>query len=161
MRGGFLPPLILCATLGIALSLVTFRTALFLALLAAGVALTIFFSLPLSLVEVEFVFTATWLSVIGTAALLHLPAGISTRWYLLAAVNAGARIGAVTSISGHIGDLAIAFPFLLAFLLGRPIAQRGWGISLKVFSSWLVAVAILATMLSLTPTPGYVPDHME
>jgi hypothetical protein len=25
----------------------------------------------------------------------------------------------------------------------------------------LTAVAILATMVSLTPTPGYVQDHME
>ena len=161
MRGGFLTPLILCATLGIALSLVTFRTAVLLALLAAALALTVFFSLPLSLGGVEFVFTATWLSVIATAALLHLAAGISSRWYFFAAVNAGAWIGAVTSISGQIGDFAVALPFLFAFLLGGPIARCGWGISLKVFSSWLVAVAILAIMLSLTPTPGYMPDHME
>ena len=131
------------------------------ALLAAAVALTVFFSLPLPLGGVEFIFTATWLSVIVTTALLHLSAEVSNRWYFLAAVNGGLWIGAVTSISGHIGDFAVALPFLFAFLLGGPIERRGWGISLKVFSSWLVAVAILAIMLSLTPTPGYMPDHME
>ena len=41
------------------------------------------------------------------------------------------------------------------------IVSRGWGIAVKVVASWLAAVAILATMLSLVPTPGYMPDHME
>ena len=50
---------------------------------------------------------------------------------------------------------------VLLFAVGRPIVLRGWSIGLKVLASWLAAVAILATMVSLTPTPGYKPDHME
>ena len=160
MRGGFLPPLILCATLGIALSAVKPRTALCSALIAIVVALAVF-QITFQQRWIEFIFTATWLSVIVAATLLYLRAATADRLAFLVAVNSGAWIGAVAAVSGKRTDLAIAVPFLLLFLVGRSIVQRGWGISLKVFSSWLVAVAILATMLSLTPTPGYVPDHME
>ena len=58
-------------------------------------------------------------------------------------------------------DLAIALPCVLILLVGRPVVVGGWGIGVKVVASWLTAVAILATMVSLTPTPGYVQDHME
>jgi hypothetical protein len=28
-------------------------------------------------------------------------------------------------------------------------------------SSWIIAISLLAAMVSLTPTPGYQQDHME
>jgi hypothetical protein len=35
-------------------------------------------------------------------------------------------------------------------------------IVVKVFASWLIAIALLsATLQVTTPTPGYVPDHMD
>jgi hypothetical protein len=67
----------------------------------------------------------------------------------------------VSSVAGDVRALGISLPFVLVLIPGSVVVARGWEIGVKVLASWLTAVAILATMLSLTPTPGYVPDHME
>lgn len=160
MRGGFLPPAILVAALGLALAFVPVRRALLAALVMAMVAAATWFAGPPSS-WIEPVFVACWLSVIATAALVHRPLDLPPWLFLVAGANAGLWAGAVTSVAGKASDLAIALPCVLIFVIGRPIVLRGWGIGVKVIASWLTAVAILATMVSLTPTPGYKPDHME
>ena len=97
----------------------------------------------------------------ATAGLVHRPLKIPPALFLAAAANVGLWAGLVTSVAGKSRDLAIALPCVLLLFVGRPIVERGWGIGVKVVASWLTAVAILATMVSLTPTPGYVQDHME
>ncbi|MEO6359189.1 MAG: hypothetical protein ABIO43_01270 [Sphingomicrobium sp.] len=160
MRGGFLPPAILCAALGLALAFVPFRRALIAAAVMAVVILAIFAAgVPTAWIEV--IFVGCWLSVIACALLLIRPQHLPPALYFVAAANAGLWAGAVTSVAGHGWDLAIALPCVLLFVPGRWIVARGWGIGLKVLASWLTAVAILATMVSLTPTPGYESDHME
>ena len=160
MRGGFLPPAILCAALGIALAFVPVRRAGLAALLLVVVTL-LTWSLSPSARWIEAIFVGCWLSVIANVLLVHRPERLPLTLFLVAAVNAGAWAGAVIAVSGERRDLAIALPMVLLFAPGRAVVVRGWSIALKVLASWLAAVAILATMVSLTPTPGYKPDHME
>jgi len=130
------------------------------AALMVGIAL-VTFVVGLSPALIEPIFVGCWLSVIGCALLLLRPSEWPVTFFFAAAANVGLWTGAVTSVAGRERDLAIALPCVLLFLPGRPIVVRGWGIALKVLASWLTAVAILATMVSLTPMPGYVSDHME
>ena len=160
MRGGFLPPAILIAAFGILLAFVPMRRALLAAALMAMVALAVF-AIGMPAAWIEPIFIACWLSVIACALLLVRPEQWSASLIFVVAVNAGLWAGAVTSVAGGASDLAIALPCVLLLLPGRLVVKRGWGIGPKVLASWLTAVAILATMVSLTPTPGYVSDHME
>lgn len=160
MRGGFLPPAILIAALGLALAFLPLRRALVAAGLMAIVALAAWSSVP-SGRFVEPIFVGCWLSVIATAGLVHRPLKLPPALFFAAAANVGLWAGLVTSVAGKARDLSIALPCVLLFFAGRPIVLRGWGIGVKVVASWLTAVAILATMVSLTPTPGYKQDHME
>lgn len=160
MRGGFLPPMILCSALGLALAFLPFRRGMACAAIMSIVALSSWLSRP-SLSWIEPIYVGCWVSVIACAILACRPQSIPIGFFALAAANVGAWAGAVTAVSGQGRDLAIALPCALLFLPGRQVVMRGWGIGLKVVSSWLTAVAILATMVSLTATPGYVPDHME
>ena len=160
MRGGFLPPAILIAALGLALAFVPLRRALIAAGLRVVVMLISGWSGPPAR-WIEPIFVGCWLSVIATAALMHRPATLAPAVFFAAAANVGLWAGLVTSVAGKPRDFAIAVPCVLLMFVGRPIVVRGWGIGVKVVASWLTAVAILATMVSLTPTPGYVQDHME
>lgn len=160
MRGGFLPPAILIAALGLALAFIPLRRALIAAGVMVMVALAAWWSTPPA-GWVEAIFVGCWLSVIATAGLVHRPLRLAPALFLFAGANAGLWAGLVTSVAGKTRDLAIALPCVLLLLVGRPIVKRGWGIGIKVVASWLTAVSILATMVSLTPTPGYKQDHME
>lgn len=160
MRGGFLPPAILIAALGIALAFIPIRRASLAALLLVFVAILVWLLGP-PVRWIEPIFVGCWLSVIANVLLVHRPERLPPAIFFGAAANAGVWAGAVTAVSGERRDLAIALPMVLLFAVGRPIVLRGWSIGLKVLASWLAAVAILATMVSLTPTPGYKPDHME
>lgn len=160
MRGGFLPPAILCAAFGLALAFLPLRQGL----LAAGVAALLALAVSLATISEEWIepiFVGCWLSVLLSTALLYSAAKAPPTLVIAAAVNTGLWTGAVTSVAGKGLDLIIALPLLLLLLPGRLVIARGWSIALKVLASWLTAVAILATMVSLTPTPGYAPDHME
>ena len=160
MRGGFLPPAILITALGLALAFIPLRRALIAAGLMIAVTLIAWLSAPPAR-WIEPIFVGCWLSVIATAGLVHRPLKLPLAAFLLAAANVGLWAGWVTSVAGKGRDLAIAIPCVLLMLVGRPIVVCGWGLGVKVVASWLTAVAILATMVSLTPTPGYVQDHME
>jgi hypothetical protein len=55
-----------------------------------------------------------------------------------------------------------ALPCVLIFLPASWVAGRYGSIPVKVVSSWVIAVAVLAAALQLLPvTPGYLPDHLE
>ena len=160
MRGGFLPPAILCASLALALSFVGWRLALIGAAIMAAVAVAAFALHP-PLDWMGPIFVVTWFSVIANAAITQVAGRLNRRWFLAAAVNTGLWAGLVSAVAVTRHDLAVALPAVLLFVIGVPLVERGWGIAVKVVASWLAAVAILATMLSLVPTPGYMPDHME
>jgi hypothetical protein len=161
MRGGIVPPALLFLALGLALAF-TPRRALgpsLLALLATLVA-SAFVRVPQTWLEGAFF--ACWASVIVTAASVHLGSGLKPWAAVALSINAALWASTVVSLSGTRLDLLKALPFVLIFLPARWGVRKYASIPVKVVSSWLIAVAVLAATLQVLPvTPGYIPDHME
>ncbi len=160
MRGGVFPPAMLCLALGLAFAFVPRRTALTAGLVCVAVALAVWSLLPKAS-PIEPVFLGCWASVIVTAASTYLPKAIPAFAGYALGANAGLWVGAIVAVAATQRDLFAALPFVLVCAIGWPIVARGWGVAIKVGASWLIAIATLSAMLPLTPTPGYVPDHME
>ena len=160
MRGAALPIALLCVALAFALARSPRQSALIgiaVAVVTAGAAAM--FAWPPN--WHEGVFLAGWIGVIAMAGSVHLPRGVPVTLALGFGSVTGVLAGAITAYEGRITDLALALPALLLLFPARALADRGWSIVIKVAASWLIAVAILAALLPLAPTPGYVPDHME
>jgi len=117
--------------------------------------------IPVSGVNDDLAFTGVWLSVLATAALVHLKGGAGPVLAAAIAVNDGVWGGLVTHVSHGAVALAYALPAVLTVMPGRWLVGRGWGIGVKVAASWLIAIAFLEAALVLVPTPGYKPDHMD
>lgn len=151
---GLLPAATLCAALGFALSFAPRRTmppALGVLVLAAVLS---------SLAPWGgFAVLAAWCSVLVTAACVHLPRGVSFRLSIALALNAGLWAGA--AMAGHSLHLSLALPWALICIPGAWLVTTRRQIVLKVASSWLVAVAVLAVGLPTLSTPASAPDHME
>jgi hypothetical protein len=110
----------------------------------------------------EGVFFAFWVSVIVTAASVHLGRELKPWTAVALSLNAAAWASAVVSLSGSKLDLLKALPCVLIVLPATWVVSRHASISVKVISSWIVAIAILAATLQFLPvTPGYLPDHLE
>jgi hypothetical protein len=110
----------------------------------------------------EGVFLGFWISVIATAVSVHLARGLSRRAVLALSFNAGVWGSIVVSLSGSRLDLLKALPCVLILLPAAWVVGRYTSIPVKVVSSWVIAVAVLAAALQLLPvTPGYLPDHLE
>ena len=97
-----------------------------------------------------------------TVAAIYLPHGPGLRGGVALSVNAGFWAAAVISLSGEPFDVVKALPAVLLILPAAWLVARGASIAVKVASSWLIAIAILAATLPFLPvTPGYMPDHLE
>lgn len=161
MRGGALPPALLCAALGLALGFAPRRVW------APCLAVLIAVAFAASRVKVppawlDGVFAGCWISVVLAAASVHLPRGIGRNTALALSANAGLWSGAVIAGAGVPLDLLKALSLALLCLPAGWMVGRGWGVAVKVASSWLIAIALLAAFLPVTtPTPGYAPDHMD
>jgi hypothetical protein len=161
MRGGAFPPALLFLALGLALAFAP-RNARISSLLAVFATVAACSLLPVPRIWIEGIFLGCWISVIATAASVHIPRGIGRFAALALSINAGVWGSAVVSLSGTPLDLALALPCVLIFLPASWLIGRYGSIPVKVVSSWIVAVAVLAGTLQLLPvTPGYLPDHME
>ena len=162
MRDAALPAALLCAAVGLALAFGTRRTWAFGlgGLLAAAVAAS---ALPWPGAWENMLFLGCWISVLLTAATVHLPGGVGPRLAAGLGANAGIWAGALVAIAGDPADLFLALPWSLLCLPAALLQARfRAGVALKVLASWLAAVALLAAALSVSPvTPGYEPDHME
>jgi hypothetical protein len=161
MRGGVLPAALLFAALGLALASSSRRTwAWSLAALAGTL-------LALSQVDLfrewlEIGFFGCWASIVLTVAAIYLPHGPGLRGGVALSVNAGFWAASVVSLSGEPFDVVKALPAVLLILPAAWLVARGASIAVKVASSWLIAIAILAATLPFLPvTPGYMPDHLE
>jgi hypothetical protein len=161
MRGGVVPPALLFGALGLALAF-TPRKAWAPSLLALLATLAASKFLPVPQAWLEGVFLGCWISVIVTAASVHLVRGLSSPAAIALSVNAGVWASAVISLSGSRLELLEALPCVLIFLPASWVVGRYASIPVKVVSSWVIAIAVLSATLQLLPvTPGYLPDHME
>ena len=160
MNAGVLPMLLLCATIGLLLSFGSQRVAWlgFAGMVASALILSLL-TLPAEVSKQ--IFIGAWVSIIVTAAVTYLPPRLPSRWAIPLAINAGAWVGALASLSGRKRDLLLALPLGLIFVLGRWVVARGLGLGVKVVASWMIAIATLSIFVSMTPTPGYEPDHMQ
>ena len=161
MRGGALPPALLFAALGMALAFAPRRIRFWAALAAAAPALLMSF-VPFSQQWADPLFLGCWITVLASAGSVHLPGGLGPRLAMLLALNVGVWAGAVVGVAGKPIDLAVSLPCILLSLPGGWLVATKRPIVVKIFSSWLIAIALLsATLQVTTPTPGYVPDHMD
>jgi hypothetical protein len=158
MRSALPPLLLLYAALALSLASAPRRDWWFnLAVLAVMASVAIALPPPWH----EGVFIGCWISVAVTAV-----AGLISRtdrhlaWGL--SFNAGLWSGALAAVTGARLDLLAALPGLAL------LPPAAWAIrhlsfpAVRVMSSWLVAVAVLAVTLACLPaTPGYLPDHLE
>jgi hypothetical protein len=158
--GGILPPALVCAAFGLALTFQSGRTIFAaLVLLAATSYLTLVLGFPPH--WQQFALWGCWASVIVSALSLQLPWQPSALVVAGLAVNAGLWAGAITALNGKPSDLAIA---LLCALLAFPAAWLSTTparLGVKIVAGWLVAIAILASAIPLVKTPGYKADHVE
>ena len=156
-----MPPALLFIALGLALTFAP-RGAWVPSLLALAATLGAFSSWSVPPVWVEGVFLGCWISVIATALSVHLGRRLTRTAALVSSLNAGVWASAVASMSGSRLDLLRALPCVLIFLPASWVTGRHTSIPVKVVSSWVIAVALLAAILQFVPvTPGYLPDHME
>lgn len=160
MRGAALPAALLCAALGLLLACAP-RRAVAPALLVLGAAACAASVLPIGGWAIEAAFLGCWVSIILIATATYLPRELPAWLVLIAAGDAGIFAGAVIAGEGARADLLRALPAALICLPTIWIAHQGWRIAIRVVSSWLIAIALLAALLPTAPTPGYQPDHME
>jgi hypothetical protein len=160
MRVGVVPAALLFVALGLALAFAP-RSARAASLLALIATLGVFTFVPTPQAWLEGVFLGCWIAVIATAASVHLR-GLGLLAALVLSVDAGIWASAVISLSGSRLDLLKALPCSLILLPASWVVRRYDSVPVKVVSSWIIAVAVLAITLQLLPvTPGYLPDHME
>ncbi len=161
MRGGALPPALLFAALGLALSFAPRR------IIAPSAVLAIVAAIGTSFLRVattweDPIFLGCWIGVALAAASVHIPGGVRPAWAVILSLNSGLWGGAVIAAAAPRLDLAIAASAVVICIPGAWLVATGRGIAVKVASSWLIAIGVLALCLQLAPTtPGYKPDHMD
>jgi hypothetical protein len=160
MNAGPVPLLLIAAALGLALSFASLRSAVIAVALFVVTAI-IGALIPVSPDMQDRLFAGLLVSTLGTAALVYLPKGLSDVAAWIAGANDGLWLGLVAAITHQRGSVAFALPLCLLLVPGRWVVQHGYSIAIKVICSWLIAIAALAIFVSLVPTPGYKPDHME
>ena len=161
MRPGSVPAALLCVALGLALafSRSNARAASLLTLLAT---LGVFSFLPAPRAWLDGVFLGCWLAVIATLASVYRRRELGLVAALVLSVDAGIWATAVLSVSGSRLDLLKAVPCSLVVVPASCVVRRYGSVSVKVVSSWIIAIAVLAITLQFIPvTPGYQPDHLE
>lgn len=159
MNGGIAPFLLIAVTMALMLGLVPGRLALSGAA-AFGSAALLGFMGP-TLLPLTIVFAGLFGSLIVIAILTYIPAARWRHLVIPMSINAGLWLGACAAMTSTSGGLAIGLLPLLLYFLVDWIAQRKFLILIKVVASWMIAIASLSLFVSLVPTPGYKPDHME
>jgi hypothetical protein len=161
LRGGALPPALVSAALGLALAFAP-RRVWTLSLVTLTVTTTSFANSPVPQAWLDCVFLGCWVSVGASAATVHLPRGLSTCAAFGLSLNAGFWSGAVIALAGSRLDLLKALPCVLVLFPAALIISLRAPIVVKVVSSWLIAMAVLAATLQFLPvTPGYLQDHLD
>jgi hypothetical protein len=77
-------------------------------------------------------------------------------------LNAGFWGATASASSGSKLDVLQALPCVLIFVPAAWLQARVGSLPIKVVSSWVIVIAVLAATLQMLPvTPGYLPDHLE
>lgn len=161
MRAGVVPISLLFVALGLALASAPRRVRIS-SLLVFVATLGAFSPLRTPQAWLEFVFLGCWLAVIATAVSVHFASALGLFAALVLSVDAGLWASAVLSLGGSRADLLKAVPWTLIVVPASWFVRRRGALPVKVVSSWIMAVAVLAIGLQLLPvTPGYLPDHLE
>ena len=160
MRTALLPDALLASAAALALSYAAPRDARIAAPAMAVIALLVA-AIPWPGVNDDLAFAGGWISIILTAACVHLPKGVNKRLSAAIATNGGFWAGLISHVQGGFPAVAMAMPFLLLVIGGQYLVGRKWGIAVKVAASWLMAISALEIGLMFVPTPGYAPDHMD
>lgn len=153
---------LLLATFAFALAFVPSRTRWRAAVVAAAALLTTALLAP---AMPEHVALTGWgVTLIAVAIAVYAPAIAVNQPILplLGALAAGAWAGALLAPGGP--GIAAAYALVFAGIVAAAslVVNRGWGLALRVATSWAVAVAILVgAMPYFIAHPGYVPDHRE
>jgi hypothetical protein len=161
MRPGIVPAALLFVALGLALAFGS-RSARAASLFALLATLGVFSFLPVPRAWLDGVFLGCWIAVIATLASVYLRRELGLVATLVLSVDAGIWATAVLSVSGSRFDLVKAVPCSFVVVPASWVVRRYGSVPVKVVSSWLIAIAVLAITLQFIPvTPGYQPDHLE
>lgn len=159
MNGGIVPLLLLSATLGLMLGFAPRRTAI------AGLAAFSLAALGAFVAAIDIapdiILAGLWLTIITMAAAIYFPVAHWARATLPLSVNAGVWAGLHAGLSASHAQAALGLVPALVALSAAWLVRRQFAIVIKVAASWMIAIASLALFVSLMPTPGYKPDHME
>jgi len=161
MKGGIVPASLLFAALGLALASAprVVRASSLLVLLAT---LTTFSCFRTPQAGQETAFSGCWIAVIATAMTVYWGRKLGPVAALALSVDAVIWANAVLSPNeAHLEPLKAASCTLI--IVPATWAVRRFGsVPIRVVSSWVIAVAVLALGLQLLPvTLGYLPDHLE
>ena len=160
MNGGILPLVLMSLSFGLALSFVSWPAAgRGLLAFALAAALSLLIRVPAN--HTDGYFVGHWLSVIAVASLAYLPIARTPARVIAVALYAGLWMGMGASVAGHRANLLLALLPSAAALPGKWLTDRGYPIVIQVVASWMIAIASLSLFVSLMPTPGYKPDHMQ
>lgn len=160
MRDSLLPAAMLCVALTLPLGFLSARMAAY-AVTACVVGALAALLVPFPPAHDDAIFAACWLSTLVIAGSVHLPTGVTRALSIALGANAGLWAGQVAQTDGHPRNLLIALPLVLLCEPARWLVRSERGIALKVVASWLMAIAGMEMVLTLIPTPGYMPDHMD
>lgn len=160
MNSGLLPQMLISATIALMLSLVSWRIAIVSGVVFVMASVAMLF-VPLSPQFADAALIGLWLTMIVTALMVYLPTAHWTRLALPMSLNAGIWTGACAVLAGHHGGLLLGLLPLFILIPARLIVARNFTMIIKVVASWMIAIATLSAFVSLVPTPGYKPDHMQ
>lgn len=164
MNAGILPIALLFLAAALSLSFASLRGAAAGAVATAGATAIGALIIAPQTVDpraVDWIFAGLWLSAIAAIGSMYLWTRMPLPFAAAVGINCGAWAGALAATTSLRAPTMLAIPVLLLVVPGHWLVQRGGGIALKVIGGWVVAVAILAIFVSLTPTPGYKPDHLQ
>jgi hypothetical protein len=161
VRNAALPVALACVSLGLSLAFVPKR-AWAANMLVLAITSVIIVSLGVPTAWTDRIFLGCWISVAATASSVYMPRAIAARAASILSLHAGIWSGAAIALAGAPTDVLRTLPCVLACVPAAWIVRRDMPIVVKVASSWLIAIAILALTLQCLPvTPGYAPDHLE
>lgn len=160
MRDSMLPAAMLCVSLALPLGFIPVRAAaVSVAASLAGAVLALLLPIPPG--HEDLIFSGCWFSTLVLTGCVHLPNGLNRAAALVLGANAGLWAGQVAQTDGHAANVMMALPLVMLCVPARWLVKAECGIALKVVASWLMAIAGMEMVLTLIPTPGYMPDHME